>query len=87
MWGVELADPVTRAPASELASRVRAHALRHGLIIELGGRGDAVVRLLPPLNITAAQVEEALALLSAAFADAMQAGDAVQAGAGTRAAA
>jgi diaminobutyrate-2-oxoglutarate transaminase len=53
MWGIELADPVTGAWAGELASRVQARALRRGLIVELGGRDDCVVRLLPPLNVTA----------------------------------
>ena len=53
MWGIELADPVTGAWAGELAGRVQARALRGGLIVELGGRDDCVVRLLPPLNVTA----------------------------------
>ena len=57
MWGIELADPDTGAPASELADAVRADALNHGLILELGGRGDGVVRFLPPLNVTADVVD------------------------------
>jgi len=57
MWGIELADPDTGAPASELAGAVRAEALRNGLILELGGRDDTVVRFLPPLNVTANVVD------------------------------
>ncbi|PKV96334.1 diaminobutyrate aminotransferase [Amycolatopsis echigonensis] len=67
MWGIELADPRTGAPASELALAVRNHALRRGLIVEVGGRGDSVVRLLPPLNVTADVVRTAAGILLAAL--------------------
>ena len=63
MWGIELADPVTGAWAGELAGRVQARALRGGLIVELGGRDDCVVRLLPPLNVTAEVVDIACDIL------------------------
>ncbi|WP_399093944.1 aspartate aminotransferase family protein [Streptomyces sp. BBFR2] len=61
--GVELADPADGRPATEAAAAVQALALRHGLITELGGRGDAVVRLLPPLDVTAEVVGTACAIL------------------------
>ncbi|MGW7534351.1 aspartate aminotransferase family protein [Amycolatopsis sp. NPDC054798] len=67
MWGIELTDPRTGAPASELALAVQNHALRRGLIVELGGRGDSVVRLLPPLNVTAEVVRTAAGILLAAL--------------------
>ena len=63
MWGIELADPATGAWAGELAGRVQARALRGGLIVELGGRDDCVVRLLPPLNVTADVVDAACDIL------------------------
>jgi diaminobutyrate-2-oxoglutarate transaminase len=63
MWGVELADPATGAWAGELAERVQARALRGGLIVELGGRQDCVVRLLPPLNVTGDVVDMACDIL------------------------
>jgi len=63
LWAVELADPLTGAPASELARAVQLGALRRGLIVELGGRGDAVVRMLPPLNVTAEVVDSAVDIL------------------------
>jgi diaminobutyrate-2-oxoglutarate transaminase len=63
MWGIELADPVTGTWAGELAERVQARALRHGLIVELGGRQDCVVRMLPALNVTAAVVDTACDIL------------------------
>ena len=70
MWGVELADPATGARAGELAGRVQARALRGGLIVELGGRDDCVVRMLPPLNVTAEVLDIALSILLDAIDDA-----------------
>jgi diaminobutyrate-2-oxoglutarate transaminase len=63
MWGVELADPVTGIRSGELAKLVQARALRHGLIVELGGRDDCVVRMLPPLNVTTDVVDHACTVL------------------------
>jgi len=63
MWGIELADPTDGRPAGELAAQVQARALRRGLIVELGGREDCVVRMLPPLNVTAQVVDTACAIL------------------------
>ena len=65
MWGVELADPVTGKPAGALARAVQAAALRRGLILECGGRDDCVVRMLPPLNVTAEVVAIACSVLVA----------------------
>lgn len=70
MLGMELTDPATGAPASALASEVQAAALRNGLIIELGGRDDCVIRLLPALNVTAEAVDAAYVALTAAFVEA-----------------
>lgn len=69
MWGVELADPRDGRPAGALARRVRTHALRHGLIVELGGRDDCVVRILPPLNVTAEVVDIACSILLQALTE------------------
>ncbi|GHF20052.1 aspartate aminotransferase family protein [Streptomyces morookaense] len=63
MWGIELADPDGGRPAGALAAAVQAHALRQGLIVELGGRDDCVVRILPPLNVTAEVVGTACSIL------------------------
>jgi diaminobutyrate-2-oxoglutarate transaminase len=63
MWGIELADPRDGSPATELAHKVQAAALRRGLIVELGGRDDCVVRILPPLNVTADVVDTACSIL------------------------
>jgi diaminobutyrate-2-oxoglutarate transaminase len=63
MWGIEVADPVTGLRSGELAERVQARALRGGLIVELGGRDDCVVRMLPPLNVTPDVVDTACDIL------------------------
>jgi diaminobutyrate-2-oxoglutarate transaminase len=63
MWGIELVSPHDGRPASAYARAVQAQALRNGLIVELGGRADSVIRLLPPLNVTARVVEEATTIL------------------------
>ncbi|GAA3004862.1 diaminobutyrate--2-oxoglutarate transaminase family protein [Actinokineospora diospyrosa] len=68
MWGVELTDAPDGTPASELAATVRSDVLRHGLILELGGRDDRVVRLLPPLNVTPEVLDTACDILLAAIA-------------------
>lgn len=65
MIGVELVEPDaapdalgSRPAAPGLAVAVRAHCLRRGLIVELGGRHDTVLRLLPPLVMTDAQLSD-----------------------------
>ncbi len=63
MWGVELADPFDGRPAGALAGQVQARCLADGLIVELGGRDDCVVRLLPPLNVAAEVVDWACTIL------------------------
>lgn len=54
--------------AAEVAARVQRAALRAGLILELGGREDCVVRLLPPLNVSRATVDDALVVIRDAIA-------------------
>ncbi|AXI80510.1 diaminobutyrate--2-oxoglutarate transaminase family protein [Peterkaempfera bronchialis] len=75
MIGVELVDPAGEPdacgalpPAPELAVRVRAGCLERGLIVELGGRHDTVVRLLPPLTISDEQADAVLDRLTDAIA-------------------
>ncbi len=68
MLGVELIDPATGEPNQKAAVAVQRAALERGLIVELGGRDDAVVRLLPPLNVTRATLDQALGILREAVA-------------------
>jgi diaminobutyrate-2-oxoglutarate transaminase len=67
MIGVEIVEPYAapdalgaRPAAPALARAIRSECLERGLIVELGGRRDAVVRLLPPLIITDEQVSDVL---------------------------
>ncbi|QBF25988.1 aspartate aminotransferase family protein [Pseudomonas tructae] len=76
MLGVELVDPAGAIDAQghpeacpRLAPLVQRECLKRGLILELGGRQGAVVRFLPPLIITAEQVDE----VAARFARAVRA--------------
>lgn len=78
MIGVELVDPDAVSPddlvppaAPALARAVQQECLARGLIVELGGRHSAVVRLLPPLTLTD---EQATAVLDR-FADALAAAE------------
>ncbi|UXJ55659.1 aspartate aminotransferase family protein [Pseudomonas citronellolis] len=81
MLGVEVvdaegaADSLGRPPANPaLASRIQRECLRRGLILELGGRHGAVVRFLPPLIISAEQIDEVARRFARALAAAVPAG-------------
>ncbi|GAB2708817.1 diaminobutyrate--2-oxoglutarate transaminase family protein [Kitasatospora kifunensis] len=63
IWGIEFADPASGRPSGRLAAAVQLAALRGGLIVEVGGREDDVVRLMPPLNVDEATVETACSIL------------------------
>ncbi|MEV0322619.1 diaminobutyrate--2-oxoglutarate transaminase family protein [Streptomyces sp. NPDC050658] len=74
MLGVEVVDPhaspdslgvLPAAPAR--ARALQAACVDAGLLLELGGRHDAVLRLLPPLILSDAQADQILERLSVAF--------------------
>jgi diaminobutyrate-2-oxoglutarate transaminase len=78
MLGVELVDPQGEKdalghppPFARLAPLVQRECLKRGLILEMGGRHGSVVRFLPPLVITAAQIDEVAQIFSRAFAAAV----------------
>jgi diaminobutyrate-2-oxoglutarate transaminase len=80
MLGVEIVEPGSSPDAAgarpadpALALRIRKECLARGLIVELGGRHDAVVRLLPPLVITDEEVTTVLERLADAIAAAEKA--------------
>lgn len=65
MLGVEIVNPGlcpdrlgVHPPHTRLARRIQAECLARGLVLELGGRQGSVARFLPPLIVTAAQVDE-----------------------------
>ena len=69
MLGLELADPQTGEHNGAAAVAVQRAALERGLILELGGREDSVIRLLPPLNVTRRTLDQALEILREALAE------------------
>lgn len=78
MLGVELVDPagavdgLGHPPAfGKLAPLVQNECLKRGLILELGGRHGSVVRFLPPLIITAEQIDEVARRFARALAAAV----------------
>ena len=52
-----------------VAGRVSAAAYARGLIVETCGPHSEVLKLLPPLTITAAEIDEAADLLGEAIAE------------------
>jgi len=78
MLGVEMVDPEGRPDAlgrfpqsGALASRIQRQCLQRGLIIEVGGRHSSVIRFLPPLIVTAAQIDQIAEIFSAAVSAAV----------------
>ncbi|UFH49856.1 aspartate aminotransferase family protein [Pseudomonas sp. KNUC1026] len=79
MIGVEIVDPQRPADSlghpphdGALASRVQRECLRRGMIIELGGRHGSVARFLPPLIISAEQIDQVAQIFAAGFAAAVK---------------
>ena len=53
MIGVEIVeDKESKKPSPELCSRIRDEMFQRGVIIEIGGHYNNVLRFLPPLIIT-----------------------------------
>jgi 4-aminobutyrate aminotransferase len=63
-------DPKTKEPDADLTASILAHAEKRGLILLSCGTAANVVRLLSPLTIPDAILEEGLAILSASLNDA-----------------
>lgn len=64
MVGVEIVNPYGKANKQgfypqhpQLALQIQAECMRRGLILELGGRHNSVVRFLPPLIVTSEQID------------------------------
>ncbi|MBB5787757.1 diaminobutyrate--2-oxoglutarate transaminase family protein [Jiangella mangrovi] len=73
MTGAELVDPVVvdadgvPVPDGWLAARVQRAMLENGVIVEVGGSHDAVVRFLPPLVITDEEIDRVVDAFGAAL--------------------
>lgn len=69
MLGAEFVeDKATKKPAEEIAGQVRRLCLSKGLIVEIGGHYNNVVRFLPPLVLTEELADKGLDV----FADAVR---------------
>jgi len=72
MIGVEIINPneplVMGVPAfwGELAALIQKKCIEGGLMIEKGGRHSCVLRFLPPLIITKAQLDDAIVIFTKA---------------------
>ena len=65
MVGLEFLDAAGR-PQTERVSRLRAHCQREGMVILSCGLDDNVVRLIPPLTLSDAELDQGLGVLEAA---------------------
>ena len=73
MVGIEFADPDTLAPRPDLAKAVITEALAHRLLLLTCGTWGQVVRIIPPLVTTEQEIDQSLAILAEALAEALAA--------------
>jgi 4-aminobutyrate aminotransferase/(S)-3-amino-2-methylpropionate transaminase len=72
MIAVELVlDPATKEPAAELATEVVDHAARNGLLLLKSGIYSNCIRVLTPLVLADAELDEALGVWEQAFESAL----------------
>jgi 4-aminobutyrate aminotransferase-like enzyme len=62
-------DRQTKAPAAEATNLVMERARVNGLLVGKGGLYGNVIRMSPPLNISKADVDQALVALDASLAE------------------
>ncbi|WP_345479072.1 4-aminobutyrate--2-oxoglutarate transaminase [Amnibacterium soli] len=67
MFGVELVEPGTRKPNPALLKHVLKHATEHGVVPLDAGSWDSVLRLLPPVVISDALIDDAAGVLEEAI--------------------
>ena len=68
MLAVELNDPKSGAPLADVPGKVAAFAAQQGVLVLTAGTYGNVLRFLPSLAITDAQLTDAIVVLDAAFA-------------------
>jgi 4-aminobutyrate aminotransferase len=68
MIGVELVEPGSKVPAPAAAARAMEETKDRGLLVGKGGLHGNVLRIAPPLTLSAAEADEGLAILREALA-------------------
>lgn len=72
MIGVEFVlDTHTKTPASQLVKEFRQACLQRGLLFEVGGHYNNVLRIVPPLTITPKLIDRALEIMKDALMSVM----------------
>lgn len=62
-------DRATRVPDAQITSALMAAAHKHGLVLIKAGMYDNVLRVLVPLDVTTEQLQQAMDIFDAAFAE------------------
>lgn len=68
MIAIELADPETHAPRADAVSAIAAAAAQQGVLLLTAGTYGNVLRFLPSLAVTDAQIADAISVLDDCFA-------------------
>ena len=66
MIGCEFRDE-TGEPSKELVKRIQKTCLENGLMLLTCGPWDNTIRIIPPINVSAQEVDEALGIFGAAL--------------------
>jgi 4-aminobutyrate aminotransferase-like enzyme len=67
MIGIEIADPGSLAPRPDVAKRVLGEALARNLLLLTCGTFGQVIRVIPPLVTTDAEMDQAIEIIGAAL--------------------
>lgn len=65
-------DPVSKTPDPEIIKAIRQICFNHGLLFEVGGHFDNVIRFIPPLIVTKVIVDDALRVFEMAHEEVMK---------------
>lgn len=67
MFGIEIVDPKTGEKDGDTAAKILDLALEEGVLFYFCGNAGEVLRMIPPLTVTKAEIDEGLAKLDRAF--------------------
>jgi len=72
MVGLEFVNPITGQGNPTLVNKIRNIALKNGLLLISCGDDDQIIRLIPPLIISRAQIEEGIEILTSSIKEAIK---------------